>query len=127
MIIAEVAQAHDGSLGTAHAFIDAVARCGADVLSLDWRVNLKDARARLGDGFTLQGNLDPCVLFASKDKIKQETERILERFGHGPGHIFNLGHGILPTTQPENAKYLVSCVKELSIKYHETNVGQTSV
>jgi uroporphyrinogen decarboxylase len=72
----------------------------------------------VGNSKAIQGNLDPCVLFASKEKITQETERILEDFGSGPGHIFNLGHGILPTTPVENAAHLVSCVKELSVEYH---------
>ena len=92
-----------------------------DVLGIDWTKDIGEARAQAGSK-AIQGNLDPCVLFASKEKIRQETERILERFGNGPGHVFNLGHGILPNVDPENAKYLVSCVKELSIKYHEKAV-----
>ena len=90
-----------------------------DVIGLDWTMDISTARARIGDRKALQGNLDPCVLFAPKEKIRQETERILQQFGVGSGHIFNLGHGILPNTPPENAQYLVSCVKELSIKYHQ--------
>jgi uroporphyrinogen decarboxylase len=92
-----------------------------DVLGIDWTKDINEARDQAG-GKAVQGNLDPCVLFASKEKIRQETKRILERFGTGPGHVFNLGHGILPTTPPENAKFLVDCVKELSIKYHERAV-----
>jgi uroporphyrinogen decarboxylase len=92
-----------------------------DVLGIDWTKDIAEARAQAG-GKAIQGNLDPCVLFASKEKVRQETERILAKYGTGPGHVFNLGHGILPTTTPENAKYLVSCVKELSIKYHEKAV-----
>lgn len=98
-----------------------MANLKCDVLGIDWTKDIGDARAQAG-GKAVQGNLDPCVLFASKEKIRQETERILERFGYGPGHVFNLGHGILPMTDPENAKYLVSCVKDLSIKYHEKAV-----
>lgn len=90
-----------------------------DVVGLDWTQDLRSARASVGDSKALQGNMDPCVLFASKKRIRQEVERILERYGSGSGHIFNLGHGILPTVPPENAKYLVDCVKELSIKYHQ--------
>jgi uroporphyrinogen decarboxylase len=93
-----------------------------DVLGIDWTKDIREARDKAG-GKAIQGNLDPCVLFASKVKIRNETARILERFGPGSGHIFNLGHGILPTTPPENAKYLVDCVKELSIKYHERAVA----
>ena len=100
-----------------------LANLKCDVLGLDWTKDIGEARSQAG-GKAIQGNLDPCVLFASKEKIRQETERILERFGSGPGHIFNLGHGILPDTPPENAKYLVDCVKELSIKYHERAVSQ---
>jgi uroporphyrinogen decarboxylase len=62
----------------------------------------------------VQGNLDPCVLFASKEKIRSEVERIFNAVGTGGGHVFNLGHGILPTTPVENARFLVECVKELS-------------
>lgn len=90
-----------------------------DVIGLDWTMDIAAARTAIGESKALQGNLDPCVLFAPEEKISQETERILQRFGRGSGHIFNLGHGILPNTPPENAKYLVSCVKELSIKYHQ--------
>ena len=99
--------------------LDTLADLKCDVIGLDWTMDISAARARIGDRKALQGNLDPCVLFAPEEKIRQETERILERFGSGSGHIFNLGHGILPNTPPENAQYLVSCVKELSIKYHQ--------
>jgi uroporphyrinogen decarboxylase len=98
-----------------------LAHLKCDVIGIDWTKDIAAAKAEAG-GKAIQGNLDPCVLFASKEKIRQETERILERYGSGGGHIFNLGHGILPTTPPENAKYLVDCVKELSIKYHERAV-----
>jgi len=99
--------------------LDKLADLKCDVIGLDWTMDISAARVKIGDRKALQGNLDPCVLFAPKEKIRQETERILERFGSGSGHIFNLGHGILPNTPPENAQYLVSCVKELSIKYHQ--------
>ena len=90
-----------------------------DVIGLDWTQDIGQVRSAIGENKALQGNLDPCVLFASKEHIRQETERILERFGIGSGHVFNLGHGILPTTPVDNARHLVSCVKELSIKYHQ--------
>jgi uroporphyrinogen decarboxylase len=89
-----------------------------DVIGLDWTVDIGRARREIGEEKSLQGNLDPCVLFAPKEKIRMETERVLERYGQGSGHIFNLGHGILPTVPVENAQYLVNCVKELSVKYH---------
>jgi len=98
--------------------LEKLADLKCDVIGLDWTMDLGAARAEIGAEKALQGNLDPCVLFAPKEKIQQETERVLERFGRGSGHIFNLGHGILPTTPVESTQYLVSCVKDLSIKYH---------
>lgn len=95
-------------------------RC--DVIGIDWTKDIAAAKVEAG-GKAIQGNLDPCVLFAPKEKIRMETERVLESYGNGTGHIFNLGHGILPQTSPENAKTLVDCVKELSIKYHERAIA----
>ncbi|HXH70355.1 MAG TPA: uroporphyrinogen decarboxylase, partial [Pyrinomonadaceae bacterium] len=89
-----------------------------DVLGVDWTRDIGEVRAEVGETKVVQGNLDPCVLFAPKEKIEAETEKVLSKFGYGSGHIFNLGHGILPKTPVENAKYFVNCVKKLSIKYH---------
>ncbi|MDQ6786737.1 MAG: uroporphyrinogen decarboxylase [Acidobacteriota bacterium] len=94
-----------------------------DVLGVDWTKDIGEVKRQIGDRKALQGNLDPCVLFAPKEKIRMETEKILQRFGNDAGHIFNLGHGILPKTPVENAKYLVDCVKELSIK--QQRLGQS--
>lgn len=99
--------------------IERLAELECDVIGLDWTMDLAEARSRIGTSRALQGNLDPCVLYARKEKIRFEVERILGDYGSGSGHVFNLGHGILPTTPVENARYLVSCVKELSIKYHQ--------
>lgn len=99
--------------------LDKLADIDCDVIGLDWTIDIDKARAEIGKTKALQGNLDPCVLFAPREKIRQETERILAAYGAGSGHIFNLGHGILPNTRPEDARYLVSCVKELSVKYHQ--------
>lgn len=90
-----------------------------DAIGVDWMQEIGGVRASVIGSKGIQGNLDPCLLFAPKEKIRLETERILHSYGDGSGHIFNLGHGILPTTPVENARYLVSCVKELSIKYHQ--------
>lgn len=95
-----------------------------DVIGLDWTMDIASARNSIGRKYALQGNLDPCVLFAPKERIREETERILAGFGSGSGHIFNLGHGILPTTPVENAQYLVNCVKEMSPKYHQQAAAQ---
>ena len=97
-----------------------LAELPCDSLGVDWTKTLHAVREEIGGRKALQGNLDPTVLFAPKEKIKLETERVLASYGHGPGHVFNLGHGILPKTPVENVKYFVNCVKELSVKYHST-------
>jgi uroporphyrinogen decarboxylase len=101
-----------------HYRLKKLAKCGADVIGLDWTMDIGKVRKRIGDRAALQGNLDPTVLYGSEEKIKQEALRILKSFGEGSGHIFNLGHGILPDVHPENAKALVRIVKEESRKYH---------
>lgn len=98
--------------------LDRLASIDCDVIGLDWTIDIQAAKTGIGAGKTLQGNLDPCVLFGPKKMIREETGRILASFGAGSGHVFNLGHGILPATPVENAQYLVSCVKEMSAKYH---------
>ncbi len=95
--------------------LDKVNKAGSDVVGLDWHVNLAAVRGILGN-VAIQGNLDPTVLFAPRDIIESEVKRILDENGGRPGHIFNLGHGILPTTPPENAKFMVDCVHRLSRK-----------
>jgi len=87
-------------------FLEQMATCGADVLSIDWRVNLDAARARVGEKFTLQGNLDPCVLLSTPDIVTEKAREVL-RAGGGHRHILNLGHGILPMTPVENAQAFV--------------------
>ena len=91
-------------------------KCNA--LGVDWSKDLGTVRAEIEGKKALQGNLDPIVLFAPKEKIREETERVLRSYGKGAGHVFNLGHGITPKTPVENVQYFVECVKELSTKYH---------
>jgi len=91
-----------------------IAATQPDVVGLDWTVNLGAARARIGDRVALQGNIDPNVLFAEAAQIRAEVARTLTSFGAGPGHIFNLGHGISQHTPPENVAVLVDAVHELS-------------
>lgn len=91
------------------------AKLGADALGVDWRTPLDEARARTGDGVTLQGNLDPCLLFAPIPEIERRTADVLARAG-GKRHIFNLGHGILPGTPPEHAEALVEIVHRLGMR-----------
>jgi len=99
-----------------HHSLDKLSACGADVIGLDWTMNIGDVRKQIGGKVALQGNLDPTVLYGSKEKVKTEAIKILQSFGSGSGHIFNLGHGILPDVPPENAKYLVEVIKKESIK-----------
>ena len=101
-----------------HHKLDKIADAGADVIGLDWTMDLGEARKLVGNKVALQGNLDPTVLYASREKIKCEAVKVLESFGKGTGHIFNLGHGILPDVDPENAKWLVDVIKEESKSFH---------
>lgn len=101
-----------------HYGLNRLAESGADVLGLDWTMNIGDVRKAVGNKVALQGNLDPTILYAPHDKIRQEAGKILKSFGHGSGHVFNLGHGILPDVPPENLKALVDFVKEESAVYH---------
>ncbi len=89
------------------AWLEAIAAIGADVVGLDWTVNLKRARERVQDRVALQGNLDPMVLFGGEAAVRSEARRVLDDFGAGPGHIFNLGHGINQHTPPEAVTALV--------------------
>jgi uroporphyrinogen decarboxylase len=97
-----------------------MADTGVDVISVDWRVDLADAKRRVGRRVALQGNLDPCALYAGPDVIRREAARILEKYGPGPGHVFNLGHGILPDIPVPHAKALVTAVHEESRVYHRS-------
>lgn len=99
-------------------WLEAMAETGCDALGLDWTVDIGDARRRVGDRVALQGNLDPCVLYASPERIRQEVAIVLAEFGLGNGHVFNLGHGIHPQIDPEHVKAMVTAVHELSISYH---------
>jgi len=96
--------------------LETVAKAGSDVMGLDWHVNLGKARDVIGPDIAVQGNLDPTVLYAPKEHIEREVKRILDENAGRPGHIFNLGHGILPTVDPEHAKFVVECVHKHSGK-----------
>lgn len=99
-------------------WLEAMAASGADALGLDWTTSLADARQRVGNQVALQGNMDPSVLYAAPDRIREEVERILAEYGKGPGHVFNLGHGIHQFVDPDHAGAFVEAVTELSPKYH---------
>ena len=98
--------------------LEALADTGCDALGVDWTITLGEAKARVGEHVALQGNLDPAVLRTSPATIREETGRVLTSFGSGPGHVFNLGHGITPEVPPEHLGALVEAVHELSPAFH---------
>jgi uroporphyrinogen decarboxylase len=102
-----------------HFMLDKMANIGANVLGLDWTMDLGDVRKQVGHHVALQGNLDPTTLYANQEYIRNAVKQVLSSYGKGNGHIFNLGHGILPDIDPENVKVLVQFVKEESRKYHQ--------
>ena len=96
------------------AWLEDMAATGCDAVGVDWTVDLGEARRRVGSRVALQGNLDPAVLAAKPERIRAHVARTLADFGPGPGHVFNLGHGIQPWTDPERVRALVDAVHELS-------------
>jgi uroporphyrinogen decarboxylase len=99
-----------------------IAETGCDAVGLDWTIDLAKARWELGDRVTLQGNLDPTILYASPERIREHAAFILKKFGEHTdtsGHVFNLGHGILPDIEPSHLKALIDFVKIESAKYHQ--------
>jgi uroporphyrinogen decarboxylase len=99
-------------------WLELMADTGCDALGLDWTLEIGDARRRVGDRVALQGNLDPCTLYASPDAIRNAVARILASYGKGSGHVFNLGHGIHPEIPPEHAAAMIEAVHDLSAPYH---------
>jgi uroporphyrinogen decarboxylase len=102
--------------GGAH--LEALADTGCDALGIDWTIALADARRRVGDRVALQGNLDPGILLAQPERIRDEVVRVLESYGPGPGHVFNLGHGITPEVPPEHAGAMIDAVHKESARMH---------
>ncbi|MEQ5766071.1 uroporphyrinogen decarboxylase [Halomonas sp. H33-56] len=124
-IVAGLIREHDGRRVPVILFtknggqwLEDLADTGADALGLDWTTELSSARSRVGRKVALQGNMDPNVLFASPSAIRAEVGRILDSYGHGPGHIFNLGHGISQFTDPDNVTAFMEALHELSPAYH---------
>ncbi len=95
-----------------------LADTGCDALGVDWTTDLATAREYVGDKVALQGNLDPATLRESPEAIRQGVADTLASYGNGPGHVFNLGHGITPDIDPDNLGVLVDAVHELSPQYH---------
>ena len=100
-------------------WLEAIAATGCDAIGVDWTTGIAEARRRIGSRCALQGNLDPAVLSASPARILEEVRSILAEFGAGSGHIFNLGHGIHPTTDPDRVAVLVDAVHDMSRAYHD--------
>jgi len=99
-------------------WLEAMADSGADALGIDWQTDLAAARRRVGSRVALQGNLDPMALFGTVEAIEREAERVLGSFGTGPGHVFNLGHGVSQHTPPEHVQALVEAVHSRSLAAH---------
>ncbi len=95
-----------------------MAAAGADALGIDWTISLEDARRATGDRVALQGNLDPGLLLSPPAEIRAGVARVLESYGRGHGHVFNLGHGVTPDVDPEHVAAMVEAVRELSPQYH---------
>jgi uroporphyrinogen decarboxylase len=85
---------------------------------LDWTTDIGEARQRVGHRAALQGNLDPMTLYAPVEVIRSEVRRVLDSFGTGTGHVFNLGHGILPDVDPDRAAAMIEAVHDLSPAFH---------
>ena len=95
-------------------WLEAIADSGCHGVGLDWTIGIDEARARVGKKVALQGNMDPCILYAKPKVIRAEVKRILEAFGSSSGHVFNLGHGITPGVDPDHVAVFVDAVHEFS-------------
>ncbi|CAG4884002.1 uroporphyrinogen decarboxylase [Georgfuchsia toluolica] len=95
-------------------WLEAIADIGCDAVGLDWTTDIGGARKRIGGKVALQGNMDPMVLFATPEAVAAEARKVVDAYGIGPGHVFNLGHGINQYTPPDNVSVLVDTVHEYS-------------
>lgn len=101
-----------------NAHLEALADTGCDGLGVDWTMTLGEARARVGERVSLQGNLDPAIMLTSPEVIKSQVKATLESYGKGSGHVFNLGHGITPDVDPQHMTVLCESVSEYSPQWH---------
>ncbi len=118
-IVDQVSREHDGKTIPITLFtkgggqwLEKIAATGCNAVGLDWTISIDEARQRIGKDVALQGNLDPNVLYASPDLIRQHARTLIEKFGPHSGHVFNLGHGIHQTVDPDHLKVLVDAVHE---------------
>ncbi len=101
-------------------WLDAIADTGCDAAGCDWTITLAEARAKVADKIALQGNIDPCILYAKPERIREEVQKTLSSYGPAKsGHVFNLGHGIHPGVNPDNLGVLIDSVHELSPALHK--------
>ena len=101
-------------------WIELIAETGCNGVGVDWTLSIDEARKRVGDKVALQGNLDPNVLYAAPETIRQHAKQLIEKFGNHTGHVFNLGHGIHQTVNPDNLKVLVDAVHEFGREIRKT-------
>lgn len=99
-------------------WLEKIALSGCDAIGLDWTIDIGLARQRLNNKVALQGNMDPAVLFSNPENIRNEVKNVLQSYGSGSGHVFNLGHGISQFTSPEHVKIFIDVVHELSPAFH---------
>ena len=116
-IVSQLKRDHEGQIIPVTLFtkggaqwLEATAGTGCDAIGLDWTINIKEAKQRVGDKVALQGNLDPCTLYASPDTISNAAKKLIGDFGPGSGHVFNLGHGIHPSVNPDHLGALIDAV-----------------
>ncbi len=107
-------------------WLESMAAVGATTLGLDWTCDIGAARKRVGGQVSLQGNMDPAILYAKPERIRSEVAAILKAYGPGAGHIFNLGHGITPEVKPEHAGVFIDAVHEFSAIYHDQSTVDRS-
>ena len=100
-------------------WLAAQSKIGANAIGLDWQTDIRHARKTVGDNITLQGNLDPAILLSNPKAVESAVKRILEDYGYGEGHIFNLGHGITQFTPPENVQSMLETVRNYSPQFHK--------
>lgn len=99
--------------------LEAIADTGCDGLGVDWTITLSDARARVGERVSIQGNLDPAIMLTTPDIIRNQVRTTLASYGKGHGHVFNLGHGITPEVPPEHMTVLTESVRDYSPAWHQ--------
>ena len=99
-------------------WLNEISKSGCNAIGLDWTIDISSARKIVGENICLQGNLDPCALHGSKESIQNAASKIIDSYGFGHKHIFNLGHGIDQFVNPDNLNVLIKHVKEYSVKYH---------